>query len=89
MFQGWRYGLQNRMARFDSGGLCSNNWKRDNMGYNIERRLFVLCHNFIYDNEITCGETVYQTDRVSENSLECIAEICEIVGYHKHKDEDD
>ena len=34
---------------------------------------------FMMDNDIRDGETVYQSDRVSENSLEFIDELLDIV----------
>lgn len=49
-------------------------------------RLVALCEKFITDNEITCSEAVYQTDRVIENAYDFIAGICEIVGYHKSEE---
>ena len=43
--------------------------------------LWVLCENFVADNNITCCETIYQTDRVVVNALPLIERVCEIVGY--------
>lgn len=51
-------------------------------------KLWGLCQEFIKANHITCPETVYQCDWVSENSPEFIAEISKLVGYHKYDDED-
>jgi hypothetical protein len=51
--------------------------------------LYELCAKFINDNKIYCPETVYQADRVSENSYEFIKKICDIVGYVALEDEDD
>jgi len=50
-------------------------------------KLYALCKQFIADNEITCPETIYQTDRVSLNALEFIEKLCENVGYAR-EDED-
>lgn len=44
--------------------------------------LWKLCERFIRENNITCAEAVYQTDRVIENADEFIERICAIVGYH-------
>lgn len=44
--------------------------------------------DFIDENRISCGEAIYQLDRVSENSLELIEDLCEIVGYHEYEDEE-
>lgn len=49
--------------------------------------LYDLCLKFIRDNEITCQGTVFQTDKVSENALVFIDQICFIVGYHEEEEE--
>ena len=49
-------------------------------------KLYALCKRFIADNEITCPETIYQTDRVSLNALEFIEQVCENVGYARVED---
>ena len=49
----------------------------------MENQLIELCQKFIADNDITCAETVYQTDRVIENAYEFIEAICDLVGYHE------
>jgi hypothetical protein len=40
-----------------------------------------ICREFIKKNNIHCAETIYQTDRVIEQSYFLIEEICEVVGY--------
>ena len=35
--------------------------------------------NFMVDNKITCPETIWQTDRVSENALNFINDLYDIV----------
>ena len=50
--------------------------------------LWFLCKQFIEDQEITCGECVYQSDRVIENAYQLIEEICNIVGYYKDEEEE-
>lgn len=45
------------------------------------RELHDHCVNFIQENQITCAESVYQTDRVILNAYEFIEGVCEIVGY--------
>ena len=49
----------------------------------------LLAHvqKFIKDQEINCGEAVYQNDDVILNAYEFIDECCKIVGYHKDEDE--
>lgn len=44
-------------------------------------RLLAHCRAFIEAQNITCAETVHQTDRVIENAYEFIEGICDIVGY--------
>lgn len=43
---------------------------------------------FVDEQRISCGEAVYQTDWVAENSLELIEELCDIVGYYEYEDEE-
>ena len=43
--------------------------------------LYEEVQKFITDNQITCSETIYQTDRVIVNAYEFLQRICEIVGY--------
>jgi len=50
--------------------------------------LWDVCAKFIRENGITAPETVYQTDRVAENSLPLIEAICEAVGYADYDEED-
>jgi hypothetical protein len=51
--------------------------------------LWELCRKFIDDNKITCEETCFQSDRVIENSLDLVYQICEIVGYAEREEDDD
>ena len=43
---------------------------------------------FIDDNNISCKETIYQTDRVITNAYEFIQTLCNLVGYKKFEEED-
>jgi len=52
------------------------------------RKLNQLCAKFISDHNITSGETIYQVDSISLDSLEFIEAICEIVGYDVSDGED-
>ena len=45
----------------------------------VDAELFDLCREFIKENKIDCSETIYQTDRIAENSLEFIESICELI----------
>lgn len=51
--------------------------------YTLEelKQLYIIVKHFIDTNDITCPEVIYQEDRVSENSLDLIRELCNIVGY--------
>ena len=53
----------------------------------VDAELFDLCREFIKENKIDCSETIYQTDKVAENSLEFIESICELIGYHEDEEE--
>jgi hypothetical protein len=43
--------------------------------------LYGLCQRFITDNEIRCGNDIYQIDDLP--FLDFVEEICELVGYFK------
>lgn len=45
------------------------------------RELHDHCVKFIQENQITCAETVYQSDRVIANAYEFIEDVCNCVGY--------
>ena len=53
----------------------------------VDAELFDLCREFIKENKIDCPETIYQTDRIAENSLEFIESICELIGYHEEEED--
>lgn len=50
--------------------------------------LWELCEGKISDLSITCGETIYQSDRVIEAAYEWLHDICEIIGYAPNTDDD-
>ena len=54
---------------------------------NSKDSLWNLCNKFIKDNDISCSETIYQTDRVITNAHEFIEKICDIVGYSYNKED--
>jgi hypothetical protein len=43
--------------------------------------LYSVCVKFIEDQNINCGEAVYQNDNVILNACQFIEQICDIVGY--------
>lgn len=51
------------------------------------------CEQFVADQQISCEETVYQSDRVIVNAYEFIQGVCDLVGYYddpdEHEDEED
>ncbi len=53
------------------------------------RKLWQVCAQFIQAQNISCVETVYQTDRVIENAYEFIEQVCDVVGYVDLEDEED
>lgn len=44
-------------------------------------RLAEVCQKFVKDKDISCAETIYQTDRVIEGAYEFIDDVCAIVGF--------
>jgi hypothetical protein len=51
--------------------------------------LWKLCAKFVEDNNITCAETVYQSDRVIHNAYMFMHEVCKNVGFVDYEDEDE
>lgn len=47
----------------------------------VEGRLLAAARQYISDTRIFCAESIYQTDRVAETSIEFVEEVCNIVGY--------
>lgn len=45
--------------------------------------LILACYKFIDEHNITCSETIYETDKIAEESLEFIDKIVSIVGFTK------
>lgn len=81
------------------GGVCKAMQKaRDKVGKDIpiedlardylrKEKLWLLCEEFIEDNHISCGETIYQCDWVVEHSLKFIEKIAEIVGFYSEAED--
>ena len=55
----------------------------------IDAELFDLCKEFIKENEITCSESIYQSDKIEANALDLVEQICELIGYYEEEDEED
>lgn len=49
--------------------------------------LWNVCYNFIKRKDISCVETIYQSDRVIEGATTFIEQVCEVVGYVEYDDE--
>lgn len=49
--------------------------------------LLEIMNRFIEDQNITCAETIYQSDSVIENAYELIEKLCNVAGYTKYDDE--
>lgn len=49
--------------------------------------LWNMCMEFIETQNISCQETIHQTDRVIENAYGFIEAVCDIVGYKEYEDE--
>ena len=47
----------------------------------VMKSLHDHCVKFIQENQITCAESVYQTDHVIANAYEFIEDVCNCVGY--------
>lgn len=54
-----------------------------------KNELWKLCSEFIKDNMIDCGKTVYRQDHVIENAYELIEQICIKIGYYNEVEEDE
>lgn len=52
-------------------------------------KIKAIIQNFIEAQEISCAETIYQTDRVIINAYEFIESLVEIVGYKEYEDDDE
>lgn len=53
----------------------------------MSKKLEKIVKTFIEKHNITCPETIYQTDKVIESAYEFIEELCEEVGYLDEDDE--
>lgn len=54
----------------------------------IDAELFDICKDFIKENEIGCGEDIYQRNDIQVQALELLEQICELVGYHEEEEEE-
>ena len=51
-----------------------------------KNKLWNIVSEFVKTQEITCPETICQSDRVIENAYDLIEELCDVVGYHEYED---
>lgn len=49
--------------------------------------LWKACAAFIEKHEISCAESVYQSDNILIHSSELVEDVCEIVGYVEFNEE--
>jgi hypothetical protein len=49
--------------------------------------LLQICIDYIYENQISCSEVIYQSDRIILNAQEFIERICDVVGYCEVEEE--
>ena len=47
------------------------------------KELYLIVKDFIEEQEITCPETIAQSDRVIENAYDLIEKLCDVVGYYE------
>ena len=49
----------------------------------IDRKsmLWIVCQQFIHNQNISCPEAIMQNDNVLENAPDFIEEICDLLGY--------
>lgn len=52
------------------------------------KTLLDICRKFIDDNQIRCGELIYQCDHVAENALPFLEAVCNLVGYYHEPSSD-
>ena len=50
--------------------------------------LWNVCKKYVAEQEISCAETIYQTDWVIENAYEFVEDVCNVVGYLPMEDEE-
>jgi len=58
-----------------------------NVAENEEKLARLTIKRFLETHNVTCAETIYQTDKVIENATGLIEDLADIVGYPKDKDE--
>lgn len=45
------------------------------------KKLWDICNGYVQEQQISCAESVYQSDGVIINAYEFIEKICDVVGY--------
>ena len=53
-----------------------------------EQQLSEIVKQFVAQNQISCAETIYQTDSVIASAYEFIEKLCDVVGYHQEDTDD-
>lgn len=52
------------------------------------KKLWAAVTAFVDRHDISCGEVVYQSDRVIENAYELVNELAQVVGYAQVEEDD-
>jgi hypothetical protein len=52
-------------------------------------QLWNIVEEFVDELDISCSETIYQTDRVIENAAQLIEKLCDLVGYATENEEEE
>jgi len=66
--------------------ITEKNNKEEEM--KVDAELFDLCKEFIKENKISCEEDIFQNDSVQEEMLELMEQICDLIGYYDHQEEE-
>lgn len=49
----------------------------------MEQQLSEIVKEFVAQHQLSCAESIYQTDSAIEAAYEFIERLCDIVGYHR------
>lgn len=53
------------------------------------QKLLEIVRAFVAKHDITCEETIFQTDRVIENAYDFMADLVKVAGFAPSEDDDD
>jgi len=52
----------------------------------VDAELFDLCKDFIREYKITSEEDILNDEHISNNCLDLLKEICDLIGYYEEED---